>query len=157
VTKKTKVIRMKPFTAEEDWYRTYHLDIKDILNKLDSSEELAEELLGWSTWKNINAPNVLRNQTSNVWKTRRVKKKELQRSTYLWRGGYVPRSSGLPIEWNKHWNQQSFEFDKECGNCINKNKYNSCRESHQLNPSRAPKKPQNKNQESSTTSPETIG
>jgi hypothetical protein len=59
VTKKTKVIRTKPFTAEEDWYRTYHLDIKDIPNELDSSEELAEELLGWSSQKNINAPNVL--------------------------------------------------------------------------------------------------
>jgi hypothetical protein len=40
VTKKTKVIRTKPFTAEEDWYRTYHLDIEDIPNKLDLSEEL---------------------------------------------------------------------------------------------------------------------
>jgi hypothetical protein len=50
---------MKPLTAEEDWYRTYHLDIKEILNELDSSEELAEELLGWSTQKNITTPNVL--------------------------------------------------------------------------------------------------
>jgi hypothetical protein len=49
VTKKTKVIRMKPFTVEEDWYRTYHLDIEEIPNESDSSEELAEELLGWST------------------------------------------------------------------------------------------------------------
>jgi hypothetical protein len=81
--KKTKVIRTKPFTVEEDWYRTYHLDIEDIPNELDSSEELAEELLGWSTQRNTNAPNVLQSQTSNVWKTRGIKKKELQRSTYL--------------------------------------------------------------------------
>jgi hypothetical protein len=46
VTKKTRVIRMKALTAEEDWYRTYHLDIENILNKLDLSEELVEELLG---------------------------------------------------------------------------------------------------------------
>jgi hypothetical protein len=64
--KKTKVIRMKPLTVEEDWYRTYHLDIKKILNELDSSEELAEELLGWSIQRVTNAPNILRNQTSNV-------------------------------------------------------------------------------------------
>jgi hypothetical protein len=61
--KKTKVIRTKPFTAEENWYRMYHLDIKEIPNELDSSEELAEKLLGWSTQKNINAPNVLQSQT----------------------------------------------------------------------------------------------
>jgi hypothetical protein len=57
--KKTKIIRTKPFTAEEDWYRMYHLDIEDIPNELDSSEELAEELLGWSSQKVINAPNTL--------------------------------------------------------------------------------------------------
>jgi hypothetical protein len=131
--KKTKVIRTKPLTVEEDWYRMYHLDIEEILNKSESSEELAEELLGWSTQRNINAPNVLQSRMSNVWKTRRVKKKELQRSTYLWRSGYVPRESGLFIERNKHWNQQSFEFNKECGNSINKNKYDSCGESHQSN------------------------
>jgi hypothetical protein len=64
--KKTKVIRMKPLTAEEDWYRTYHLDIEEIPNELDSSEELAEELLGWNSQKSINAPNVSRSRMSNV-------------------------------------------------------------------------------------------
>jgi hypothetical protein len=59
--KKTKVIRTKPLTAEEDWYRTYHLDIEEILNELDSSEELVEKLLGWSLQKSINTPNVSRN------------------------------------------------------------------------------------------------
>jgi hypothetical protein len=157
VTKKTKVIRTKLLTAEEDWYRTYHLDIEKTLNKLDSSEELAEKSLGWSLQKVTNAPNTLRDHTSNVWKTRRVRKEGLQRSTYLWRSGYIPRESGLFIDRNKHWNQQSFEFDKECGNSVNESKYNSCRESHQLNQSRAPKKPQNKNRESLRTSPETIG
>jgi hypothetical protein len=81
--KKIKVIRTKPLTAKEDWYRMYHLDIKDISNELDSSEELAEKLLGWNTQRNINTPNILQNRTSNVWKNRTVRKKELQRSSYL--------------------------------------------------------------------------
>jgi hypothetical protein len=57
VMKKTRVIRMKPLTTEEDWYRMYYLDIKEILNKLDSLEKLAEELLGWSLKKSINDLN----------------------------------------------------------------------------------------------------
>jgi hypothetical protein len=75
VTKKIKVIRTKFLTVEEDWYRMYHLDIEEIPNELDSSEELAEELLGWSSRKSINDPNISRSQTSNVWKTRTVRKK----------------------------------------------------------------------------------
>jgi hypothetical protein len=58
VTKKTKIIRMKPLTAEEDWYKTYHWDIEEIPNDPDLSEELAEELLGWSSQKSINAPHI---------------------------------------------------------------------------------------------------
>jgi hypothetical protein len=42
---------------------------------------------------------------------RTVRKKELQRSSYLWRSGYIPRESGSIIERNKYWNQPNFESD----------------------------------------------
>jgi hypothetical protein len=111
--KKTKVIRTKPLPAEEDWYRTYHLDIKEIPNELDSLEELAEELLGWNLQKVTNTHNVSQNRASNVWRTYKVKRKELQRSSYLWRSGYIPRESGLFIERNKHWIKLNFKFDSK--------------------------------------------
>jgi hypothetical protein len=111
VAKKTKVIRMKPFTTEEDWYRTYYLDIEDIPNELDSLEELAEKLLGWSTQRNTTTSNVLQNQMSNIWKNRAVRKKKLLRSSYLWRSGYIPRESGSIIKRNKHWIKPNSESD----------------------------------------------
>jgi hypothetical protein len=45
--KNTRLIRMKPSTAEEDWYRTYYLELGPT-DELDSSQDLAEQLLNWN-------------------------------------------------------------------------------------------------------------
>jgi hypothetical protein len=77
--KNTRLIRTKPSTAEEHWYRTYHLDLGPT-DELDSSQEEAERLLNWKVFTKQ------RPRTSHVYRNRYVKKK-LPKSSHRRRSG----------------------------------------------------------------------